>query len=80
MCIILGMYTRQLKNGEAVVTQTTWVSARAHTLRLLHSRNKHDNSHYKLYKIINTITIEYGLYVIFLRWNANLCSDIKGYK
>ncbi len=55
MCIILGMYTWQLKNGEAVVTQqTTWVSARAYMLRLLHSRNKHDSSHYRLYKIINT--------------------------
>ncbi len=43
------------KNGEAVVTsQTAWVSARAYMLRLLHSRNKHDNSHYRLYKIINT--------------------------
>ncbi len=45
MCIILGMYTWQL-NGEAVVTQSTWVSARANMLRLLQGRNKHDNSHY----------------------------------
>ncbi len=41
MCIILGMYTWQLKNGEAVVTsQTTWVSARAYMWTLLHRRNK----------------------------------------
>ncbi len=32
--------------------KTTWVSARAY--KALHSRNKHDNSHYRLYKIINT--------------------------
>ncbi len=31
MCIILGMYTWQLQNREAVVTsQTTWVSVRAY--------------------------------------------------
>ncbi len=62
MCIILWMYTWKLKNGEAVVTsQTMWVSARAYMLRLLHSRNKHDNSHYRLYDNKDTITIEYGL-------------------
>ncbi len=49
MCIILGTYTWQLKNREAVVTQCTWVLARAYMLRLLHSRHKHDNSHHWLY-------------------------------
>ncbi len=52
MCIILGMYTWQLRNREVVVSQTMCVSARTYMLRLLHSRNKHDNSHYRLYKII----------------------------
>ncbi len=70
MCFILGMYTWQLKNGEVVVTQTTRVSARAYMLRLFHSINKYDNSHYR-YDNKHTITIEYGLFVCdFLEMNV----------
>ncbi len=86
MCIILWMYTWQLKNREAVVTsQTTWVSARAYMLRLLHRRNKHDNSHYRVYEMIIHTYDRIWFVCDFLGmnvyiWNANLCSNIKGYK
>ncbi len=80
MCIILGMYTWQRKNGEAVVTsQTMCVSARAYMLRF-YTAEINMTSHYRLYKIINTITIGYGL-CDFLEMNvyicnAHLCSDL----
>ncbi len=67
MCYILVIYTWQLKNGEAVVTsQTMWISARAYMLRLLHSKNKHDNSHYRLVLLENITFFQWMLFLNFL--------------